>query len=97
METSAQKQSLDRTFMELLGNIQSTMMTRHQKAEVMIAGEQLRYVIFAKLSPKWTFTQNDSYKPHQLTLARFNYILLDIETLFCYTVGNVLFFLFFFS
>uniref|UniRef100_A0A9J8BW64 Si:dkeyp-97e7.9 n=3 Tax=Cyprinus carpio TaxID=7962 RepID=A0A9J8BW64_CYPCA len=28
--------------MELLGNIQSTMMTRHQKAEVMIAGEQLR-------------------------------------------------------
>ncbi|ROI16140.1 DEP domain-containing mTOR-interacting protein [Anabarilius grahami] len=41
-ETSAQKQSLDRTFMELLGNIQSTMMTRHQKAEVMIAGEQLR-------------------------------------------------------
>ncbi|XP_059393990.1 DEP domain-containing mTOR-interacting protein [Carassius carassius] len=28
--------------MELLGNIQSTMMTRHQKAEIMIAGEQLR-------------------------------------------------------
>ncbi|RXN19885.1 DEP domain-containing mTOR-interacting -like protein [Labeo rohita] len=28
--------------MELLGNIQSAMMTRHQKAEVMIAGEQLR-------------------------------------------------------
>ncbi|XP_039529979.1 DEP domain-containing mTOR-interacting protein isoform X1 [Pimephales promelas] len=28
--------------MELPGNIQSTMMTRHQKAEVMIAGEQLR-------------------------------------------------------
>ncbi|XP_043108269.1 DEP domain-containing mTOR-interacting protein isoform X2 [Puntigrus tetrazona] len=28
--------------MELLGNIQCTMMTRHQKAEVMIAGEQLR-------------------------------------------------------
>ncbi|XP_026131450.1 DEP domain-containing mTOR-interacting protein isoform X2 [Carassius auratus] len=28
--------------MELQGNIQSTMMTRHQKAEIMIAGEQLR-------------------------------------------------------
>ncbi|TRY66520.1 hypothetical protein DNTS_026396, partial [Danionella cerebrum] len=28
--------------MELLGNIQSTMMSRTQKAEVMIAGEQLR-------------------------------------------------------
>ncbi|XP_067286871.1 DEP domain-containing mTOR-interacting protein isoform X1 [Pseudorasbora parva] len=27
---------------QLLGNIQSTIMTRHQKAEVMIAGEQLR-------------------------------------------------------
>lgn len=48
-ETSAQKQRLDRTSMELLGNIQSTMMTRHQKAEVMIAGEQLRYAILTKL------------------------------------------------
>ncbi|XP_077059634.1 DEP domain-containing mTOR-interacting protein isoform X2 [Siphateles boraxobius] len=28
--------------MDQLGNIQSTMMSRHQKAEIMIAGEQLR-------------------------------------------------------
>lgn len=51
METSAQKHRLDRTSMELLGNIQSAMMTRHQKAEVMIAGEQLRYAILKKLVP----------------------------------------------
>jgi len=43
--------------MELPGNIQSTMMTRHQKAEVMIAGEQLRYAIFTKLSPRTTLTK----------------------------------------
>ncbi|XP_051531497.1 DEP domain-containing mTOR-interacting protein-like [Myxocyprinus asiaticus] len=42
METSAQNHRHERTFMELLGNIQGTAMTRHQKAEVMIAGEQLR-------------------------------------------------------
>lgn len=43
-ERVAQTQRHERTFMELLGSIQSTVMTRHQKAEVMIAGEQLRYV-----------------------------------------------------
>ncbi|XP_056590794.1 DEP domain-containing mTOR-interacting protein [Triplophysa dalaica] len=41
-ERVAQTQRHERTFMELLGSIQSTVMTRHQKAEVMIAGEQLR-------------------------------------------------------
>nr|XP_055040536.1 DEP domain-containing mTOR-interacting protein [Misgurnus anguillicaudatus] len=41
-ETVTQTQRHERTFMELPGSIQTTVMTKHQKAEVMIAGEQLR-------------------------------------------------------